>query len=302
MMPCLTFRSVLAAAALLAFTAIAASAPPITRDGALEKLALFDAAELKAWSTAESTVGVSSAHTRGAAVSLHWHVTVDHTTGEPKYPIGWPRVNRNFPAGPLRDWSAWDYLHGWIFVATYRAALPGTPAGLGLHTPDRAGAYQRPLAELKAGEWVELNLPIASIPRHHDVRQIQFHIAEANYRHGDALDFYFSDLALLRHAAPTLLAFAPESAVLFADAKHLSVRLHLAGVATGQSVAVRCELWRNGRVVAHASVPATRGVQTASFALAPSPLPTGEYELHASLPGQTVPASARLRLVDSPWK
>lgn len=268
----------------------------------LEKLPLFDSASLKLWSTAESTVAVSTDRTRDASASLHWHVSVDFQTGEPKYPIGWPRVNRNFPTGPLRDWSGWDYLHFWVYTATNREKLPGIPAGLGLHTPERSSAFQRPLSELKANAWIEIRIPVAQIPRHHDVRQIQFHIAESNYRHGDTLDFFISDLALTRHSSPTLLAFAPESGIHFTDARLIPLRLQLAGVPAQVTTALACELVIGDRVAARANFLAARGVQTLPFNLGFASLPAGEYELRATLPGQPAPAIAKVRFVDSPWK
>lgn len=267
----------------------------------METQPLFAPAEVKLWSAAESTVDVSTARIRDAAASLHWHVTVDYESGEPKYPIGWPRVNRNFSAGPLRDWSGWDYLHCWIYTATNRVALPSVPAGLGLHTPDRTGAFQRTLSELKAGEWVEIKLPISQIPRAHDVRQIQFHLAESNYRHGDQLDFYLNDLALLRYATPTILEFAAESPVLFSDTTRIPVRLHLAGLAPGARAEVVCELHREGRVAARTTVSAARGVQAAALAIGPQPLAAGEYELRTHLAGQSQVATTLIRLVESPW-
>lgn len=268
---------------------------------ALERRPLFDPEELRLWSAAECKAQVSTTVTRDAPASLHWQITVDYETGEPQYPIGWPRISRSFPAGPLRDWSEWDYLHCWVFVATPREALPAVPAGLGLHTPDRASAYQRTLTELKAREWVEIKIPIAQIPRHHDVRQIQFHIAELNYRDGDRLDFYLSDLALLRYAAPTILDFAAESAVVFSDARQLPLRLHLAGVAPDARVPVTLELRRSGHASLRRELTATRGVQHLALDLEPAALTPGDWEIRIELAGQTSASTARVRVVASPW-
>lgn len=268
----------------------------------VERRPLFTAEEVRLWSPAESKVQVSTAVTRDATASLQWQVIVDYETGEPKYPIGWPRVSRTLPAGPLRDWSDWDYLHCWVFVATSRETLPAIPAGLGLHTPDRASAFQRTLSELKAREWVELKLPIAQIPRHQDVRQIQFHIAELNYRDGDRLDFYFSDLALIRNAAPTMLEFVAESAVIFADARQIPLRLHLAGVAAEAQVQVSVELRRGSHVATRRTFAASRGVQRLWFELEPPTVAPGDYELHAEISAPPSAATARVRVVQSPWQ
>jgi hypothetical protein len=295
-MPRLTLLPLLLPALGLAVSAAPASPPP------LERRPLFLPAELKAWSTAESHVAVADAAAGDAAGALHWSVLVDHTTGEPKYPIGWPRVNRSFPAGPLRDWSAWDYLECRVLVRTNRESLPTIPAGLGLHTPDRASAFQRTLTDLRANTWVQVRIPVASIPRHHDVRQIQFHIAEQNYRHGDRLDFYLLDLALVRHAAPTVLAFAADSAAAFTDARGVPLRLHIAGVAHGQTTEAVCQLVQAGRMVARQTFPVGRGLNALTFPLAPATFPAGDYEFSVQLGDSAPPSRAPLRLVDSPWK
>ena len=287
-----------AAMLLFAGTLCGAAEPAVP----LERLPLFTPAELKSWSTAESTVAVSTAHTRDATASLQWHVTVDYQTGEPKYPIGWPRVNRSLPVGAIRDWSAWDYLQCWVYVATNRDQLPALPAGLGLHTPDRANAFQRPLPELRAREWVQIRVPITQIPRAHDVRQIQFHIAESNYRDGDSLDFHISDLALVRHASPTLLDFAPDSAVLFSDARRLPLSLQLAGVPAGATTEVILELHAGTHPVLRTTARAARGGQSFALELPRGPLAAGDYEVRATLTGTASPRSARIRVVDSPWR
>jgi hypothetical protein len=234
-------------------------------------------------------------------------VTVDHTAGEPRYPIGWPRISHSIPAGPSRDWSAWDALQIWIYTETSRAALPREPAVLILHNPDRAGAYVRPLSELRKGEWVEIRIPLAQIPRHRDIRLLQLSISEADYRHQDRLDFYIADLALLRYVRPVLLEFAPESAVAFADAGRLPVRFRLAGLPPGESAPVTCELRRGDRIAARSVMRAGRGPQRLVLDLEQSSktergLPPGLYELTARVAGSRRPATGRVRLVESPWE
>lgn len=268
----------------------------------MEKMPLFAAEPATAWSTAESTIATSSRRARGGGPSWHWHVSVDHTSGEARYPVGWPRISRAIPPGAMRDWSGWDFLRMWIYTETSRSGLPGVPVGLGLHTPDRAGAYNRTLHELRKGQWVEIRIPLSQIPRHHDVRQVQFHIAESNYKHGDQLDFYIGELALLRYAQPTLLELAPEQAVVFADARRIPVWFQVAGVKPGAAVPVACELWRQGRVVLRASAEAPRGPQRLVLEAGEANLPPGTYELQASIAGGPQSASGTVRVVESPWR
>lgn len=281
---------------------LAAAAPMVAREGPMEKRALVSADDAKTWSPAECTAAPSTARVKVGPSSWLWHVDVDYFSGEAKYPIGWPRIGHAIPAGELGDWSDWDFLHLWVYVDTSRDALPKGPAGLGLHTPDRANAYNRPLAELKKDQWVELNLPISEIPRHGDVRNIQFHLAEANYRHGDRVDFYLNDLALTRYAEPTLFGFTPENTVLLADATRLAVRFQLLGLKAGERARVACELSREGKVAARASTEAARGAQRVLLELGRAQLVPGTYELRATITGRAQAATASVRVVESPWR
>ena len=292
-------KSLLQISSLLVASAFAQTSSP---DGVMEKIALVSPTDLKTWSAAECTATPSGERARIGPSSWHWHVDVDHLAGEPKYPIGWPRISHTITDGPLRDWSGWEFLHMWIFVATSREALPGEPAGLGLLTPDRASGYNRPLRELKKDQWIELNIPVAQIPRHGDVRQIQFHVAEANYRHGDRLDFFINDLALTRYAEPVLFDLVAENAVVFSDTMRLPVRFQMLGLKPGAHASVGCELRRDGQTAARVSVDATAGAQRVVLDLGGKKLAPGNYELRASMADGGRVASTNLRVVESPWR
>jgi hypothetical protein len=268
----------------------------------MEKLVLFAGDSAKTWSPAESTVTPSAERVKVSKASLHWHVTVDYYGGEKNYPIGWPRFSHGMPEGPQRDWTGWDYLSMWVYTETSREVLPREPVGLGLYTPDKSSAYQRTLTELKKGEWVEIRIPLSQIPRHHDVHSMQFHIAEARYKHGDTLDLYIDDIALLRYARPTLQDFAAENAVMFAGERNVPVNFRLAGVKPGQSAEVACELRRDGQTAARAMVRVGRGAQRVALDVGRRKLAPGDYELVATVAGNPQPATAKVRLVESPWR
>jgi hypothetical protein len=291
---------------LLAVGGVAAPGAPSPPSTSMERRLLFGPETAPEWSAAEATLTEARGADlprapAGIEAALHWHVTVDYSAGEPNYPIGWPRVNHALPEGPARDWSAWDYLGMWVYADTSRAALPEEPAALLLYTPDRTAEYDRPLAELKKGEWVEITLPLAQVPHDHDVRLLQFYLAEANYRDRDRLDLYIADLSLLRYARPTLLEFAPESAVMFADASRIPVQFRLTGIAPGESAAVSCELRRGGQVAARASLRSERGPRQAVLELGRQRLEPGDYELTAHVAGGPE-ARTKVRLVASPWR
>ncbi|OHE78770.1 MAG: hypothetical protein A2107_07045 [Verrucomicrobia bacterium GWF2_62_7] len=281
---------------------LAATAAVFAQSPVMEKQLLFGGASAKGCSPAESTVEVSTARVKVGSTALHWHVTVDYYAGEKKYPIGWPRFGRAIPEGPQRDWSAWDYLHAWIYTDTTRAALPKEAVGLGIQAPDKATTFHRPLAELKKGEWVEITVPVSALPQPGDVRNIQFHIAESNYKHADHLDLFVDDLALLRYAQPTILDFAAEAAVMFTGARVLPVKLKLAGIQPGQRTELTCELRRDGQTVAQATASAERGPQRIALDPGNKKLPPGDYELAARVAGNPQPVTAKVRLVESPWR
>jgi len=292
-----------AALGAVVFAAQAAAAEPAPDPkAAMEKEALFTPELVKAWYGAECEVAASTAQVKDAAQSLHWRVKVDYHAGEKAYPIGWPRTGRSFNPGAQRDWSAWDYLHGWIYTETSRAALPRKPAGLTVKSSAGAADYLHLLGDLKKGAWRELLIPISEIPFATGVDGMQFHLSESDYSDGDTLDLYVSDLALLRHATPALLSFAPERTVMYADAVRLPVTARVAGVKPGVSTTLTCELRRGPELVARITAPVTRGAQRILLDLAAKDLSPGEYNVAATLAGNPQPVTARLRLVESPWK
>ena len=281
---------------------LVAAATTLAQSPPMEKQLLFGGASAKGWSPAECTVEVSNAHVKVNETALHWHVPVDYYSGEAKYPIGWPRVSHAIPEGPSRDWSAWDYLHLWVYTTSSRAKLPQVPAGLGIQAHDKIHGFSMTLGDLKLGEWVEIKIPVAKIAQAGDVRGVQFHIAEANYKHQDQIDFYIDDLALLRYAQPTILDFAAETAVAFADAKVIAARFQLAGVKPGDTVPVVCELRRDGKVVASATAQAGRGPQRVVIEPTRGALTPGTYELTARAGNGQSATPATLRVVESPWR
>jgi hypothetical protein len=266
----------------------------------LERRVLMDAASAGRWSAAESTLVPSTAHTRAGRAALHWHIPVDHHAGEAKYPIGWPRISYSIRQPAERNWAGWDYLEMWIHTRSSRATLPREPAGIAVYAPDKAGAFNRPLPELAIGQWAHVRIPLTQIPRHEDVRMFQLHISEARYAHGDTLDFFIDEIVLLRYARPTLLEFSARESTAFADAPSIRAHFTLAGVPPGEQAEVVCELQRDGRTMAATAAKLGRGPGQLAIDLGQTRLAPGEYQLLARVAGGGE-ASARVRLVESPW-
>ncbi|MBM3471959.1 MAG: hypothetical protein FJX75_01640 [Armatimonadetes bacterium] len=229
--------------------------------------------------------------------SLHFHIDVDHTAGEPNYPIGWPRMAMKPPA-ELQDWSRCDFLELVIHTETSRESLPSSPLGFIAHTPDKQNAYNRNLAELRKGETTTIVIPLSQIPRHNFVPHIQFFISESNYKHGDVLDFYIDDIALTRYAGPTLSDFVALQSIAFSDVSCLGARFRLLGVEEGKTAAVKASIRQGGAAVAEAQWELARGEHEMWLPLK-KPLTSGEATLELSL-GESKQA-AKVRIVASPY-
>ena len=271
--------------------ATAQTAPP------MERVSIEDGSGAAGWGPAEATVEESAEFAGADGKSLHLHIDVDHTAGEPNYPIGWPRMAMK-PPPELQDWSRFDFLELVIHTETSREALPSSPLGFIAHTPDKQNAYSRNLSELRKGETTTIVIPLSQIPRHNHVPHIQFYISESNYKHGDVLDFYIDDVALTRYAAPTLSDFVPLQSIAFSDAACLGARFRLLGVEEGRTVGVKARLRQGETAIAEVAWELPRGEHEVWLPLK-APLTPGEAVLELSLdkPQQ----SATLRIVASPF-
>jgi len=251
------------------------------------------------WRADEARVGISTAQARRGTTSLQFHVDVDWSTGEPEYPVGWPRMQRFFPEA-VHDWSGWDYLEFSIYVESSRDKLPTVPMGIGLYGTGSRTDYNRSLTELQLGKWTDYRLPLADIPGLNPRLGVQVHIAEANYRDGDELDFWIDNLSLVRYVEPTLAASRLVEQAIYADSAYLLVDLDLMGVKPEAKAEVTWALSRGGKTAAEGKLQAGRGRSQVGLPLPESGLTPGDYELALRCQGDS-PAPFALKVVSSPW-
>jgi hypothetical protein len=270
----------------------AGQAPP-----RLERVSIEDGSGAARWTPAEATVEESTEFAGPDGKSLHFHIDVDYTTGQPDYPIGWPRMSMQPPA-ELQDWSRYDFLELVIHSETSRDSLPSTPLGFIAHTPDRAHEYSRTLTELKKGETTTIVIPLSEIPRHNLVPHNQFFISESNYRDKDVVDFYIDEIALTRYAEPGLSDCAPLQSIAFADAAPLGLRFRVLGIDEGQTGLVKATLKQGGTLVAEGQWELARGPQEVWF-VPKQPLKPGEAQVEVTL-GQSR-WTGTMRIVASPY-
>ena len=277
----------------------------MTQDDPLEGVeltrhVLSDGENAAAWSTAECTAESSPEHVRSGN-AVHMHIPVDFKTGEPNYPIGWPRMYVNVPEGE-RDWTGYDFLSVWIYSDTSREAFPSSPLGLIVRCPDRQTSYTRNLSELVKGEWSHIVTPIAALPNPKDCAAVQLYISESNYSDGDVLDFYIDDLELLAYAAPTVLELRPLNGVMYADAGNLRVQARVSGLAEDATAELTCALKLGDKTLAEEKLTAKRGVQSLLMNFGRGTLQPGECTLTARIEGSDRVVTVPIRVVSSPWE
>lgn len=266
---------------------------------AMEELILADGDSGSEWVPAEATMEPDDLHSRSGR-AMHFHIDVDYTTGEPNYPIGWPRTYLRVP-DDCKNWTGWDFIDFWLYADTSRESFPSTPLGFIIRCPDRNSQWQTTLKELRKGEWVHFRFPLANLPNPSDCAAVQFFISESNYRDGDALDFWIDDLKLLRYAEPTIISIQPLNQVAYADLPVLRVAVELTGLQDDATAQVEVMLVRGDETVQQASAPLRAGVATIPLPLEGRAQP-GEYRVIARVAGSDRTLIESVRLVSSPWE
>ena len=84
------------------------------RQPTMERRVIADGDGGSVWYAAEARMERDTDHARDGR-AMHFHIDVDHQTGEPKYPIGWPRTYTNIPK-ENRDWTRWDFVEFWVYA------------------------------------------------------------------------------------------------------------------------------------------------------------------------------------------
>ena len=282
---------------LMLLVATVAAAQPA--EPPMEALVLSDGDSGTQWTIAEATMAPDDTHARSGQ-AMRFHIDVNHETGQPDYPIGWPRTYTNVPEGE-RDWRAWDFVDFWVYAETSREALPSSPVGFIVRCPDKANSLSTTLAEVRKDEWTHVRMATADLPNPADCTAVQFYISESNYDHGDVVDFWIDDLALLRYAEPTIISATPLTRVHYADVSVLRVRVELTGMDEGASAEVLTKLICNDSPVRQSSARLGPGVHTIPLDVGAN-TPAGDYEVQTQIVGSDRTLNEPVRIVSSPWE
>jgi hypothetical protein len=264
----------------------------------MERRVLADGDGGSPWRTAEATMRPDATHAREGR-AMRFHVDVNHETGQPDYPIGWPRTYLPMP-DDVRDWRKWDFVEFRLYAETSRESLPNTPLGFIVRSPDKPNSYHKTVHEAQKGEWTHVRIPTADMPRPDRCTAVQFFISESNYDHGDVLDFWIDDLALARYAEPTILSVQPLGAVQYADADVVRVEVRVTGLENGQTAKLLLRLVREGETVRRSSPVVPSGTRAVPLEVGGN-LNPGRYDLEAQIAGSQRTVTQTIRVISSPW-
>lgn len=298
-------RKVLLAMGVLLPLSAAFSQPPArqpVREGPIERLVL-DAgtpADAAVWHPSEASVAVDTKHVKQGQSSIRFHVDVNWETGEKNYPIGWPRMNRPWPKADY-DWTPWDYLEFSIYVESSRDSLPKVPMGINIYGARYRKIYTRALTELKLGQWTDYRLPVADLPSTNPITGMQVYISESEYHDGDKLDFWISNISLIRYVSPTVIDSKLAEHAIMADSKYLTMEVAMMGVKPGAQANVDWAIASGDKVAASGQTALGRGTTHVYLPLPAKGLAPGEYEVNLKCGGQG-PPPFHLRVVASPWQ
>jgi hypothetical protein len=198
------------------------------RAGSLETLDL--GGRFDGWknATVEGKTEVTEAARHSGQIGLQWTVGIDHKNdgGEGgKYPVGWPRLGRDFKPGEL-DMSRYDTLEFWIRIDSSRdeVADDHTPAGLVISSHGKKTALYETTVDLGGEQrvWVPLRIPVkqmiaaadAEVEPWKSVSRVQLYVSEQDYAHGTRLVFDVGDVSLVRFTAPMIVAIDAPGHVL----------------------------------------------------------------------------------------
>ena len=212
--------SVLVAAATGPRSSPASASPyeAAARAGTLETLDLGGG--FAGWKngTAEGKTEVTEVARHASQSGLRWTVQIDHEHdgGEGgKYPVGWPRLGRDFKPGEL-DMSQYDTLELWIRVDSDRDEVADDHTPIGLVLSAHGGKKSLYSTQLDLGGqqrvWVPVRFPVKPMMAAADagaepwksISRVQLFISEHDYAHGTRLVFDVGEVSLQRLTAPVI--------------------------------------------------------------------------------------------------
>ena len=273
----------------------------------IESLPLDNFALPKRWAPAESTLSVSEFKFNNAP-TLKWVVPVDHYTGEPKYPVGWPRTYfssfRKAPAVPA-DWRDWDF-----FEFDVKMTLENDPQNKSCVVSVMASSADTPmrfyiqLKKLHDGKTHAVRIPVDKIGNPAKITSWGFSIAESNYKHGAKLTLLAGNFRLTRSSECWINAIKLLTPAITAADNAIKINLSVSGPAgdVARGVPFAISHARSGRMLRKETLPVSRGEKDMEIEVDELKLAPGDYTLTAFPGDKAKSKSVTFKVVSSPYK
>ncbi|HRU07331.1 MAG TPA: hypothetical protein P5137_16315 [Candidatus Brocadiia bacterium] len=297
---------------LASFLCLAALAAPlfaqapraIVKEGKDEVLYLDALASPKRWSPAECTLQISNDIKTGSRPVLHLHIPVDYEGGEKAHPIGWPRMYLSLDRSTESNWAEFERFEFEMYTKFSRSGLPSGVASLHIYCPDKPVVFYHQFTDknTKLNEWQTLSIPTRDIKNVAEVAKLGFNIAEANYKHGDTLDFYFTGFRLVRSADFSVASFEIRNPAVFKGQPSLKVQVQVSGPPAEIRRGLPMTLRKGASVIRKETLPVKTGLQTLDVAIDELKLEPGDYTLTAFDGDAARAKSAAFKVVETPWE
>lgn len=224
---------------------VQAKPTPLERAIALNKVRMQDLGkDFSQWknSTQEGEIEVTDEAGLEGKPGMRWKVGIDHRLdgGEGgAYPVGWPRMRRQFPKGEL-DLAAWDILEFMVRVDSDRdeVADDSTPLGftMGSHISEQRLIETRRELGDRQRVWIPLRFPIADLMSEaavgtepwKSVSYSQIFISESDFPDKSKLTIDIGGIRLFAFTEP-VIARAEVEQVIMLPRRSLPISLNLMG-------------------------------------------------------------------------
>ena len=231
--------------------------------------------------------------------TLIFHIDVDHHAGEPKYPIGWPRIYLKKP-GDI-PWKDYDMLEFKVRASTSAPPLPGVAFNMKFTGTPKANIDIRfGQKELKPNEWFPFSFQLNKIAAFQSFSNSGFFISESNYADKTVLDFTFAEARLVRSAACKITEMEVQGAN-YATATRIPVKLTVFGPASDAARGVPFQITQGDKLIRRETLPVARGTQMLEMDISELRLAPGDYGLTAFPDHPERRLTVTFKLIASPF-
>ena len=231
--------------------------------------------------------------------AITFHIDVDHHAGEPKYPIGWPRMYLRKPYDI--PWKEYDKLEFKIFAKASSNTLPSRAV-----TFRFAGQPKISIEmgfgpkQLKLNDWTTFSMPLAKVAEATSLSTCGFFISESSYPDKEVLDFTIAEIRLVRSSYCKITEMETQG-IRYTTSPMLPVKITVFGPASDGARGVPFQIARGDKVLRLETLPVVRGTQTLQMDVSELNLTNGDYTLTAFPDNPDRKLTVAFKVIDSPF-